>query len=60
MSGAPPGPAAWVLREVRPDDSAGLDTISDLHMELLGFGRWLAVGVHQCCPTCLSNVISRT
>lgn len=38
MSGAPPGPAAWVLREVRPDDSAGLDTISDLHMELLGFG----------------------
>lgn len=44
MSTAPAGPAVWALREIAPADAAGLDTIADLHMELLGFGPMAGLG----------------
>jgi len=38
-----PAPA-WGMREIAPDDRAGLDIIAELHMELLGYGPMAGLG----------------
>lgn len=44
MTGNPPASESWSLREIAPDDRAGLDAVADLHMELLDYGPMAALG----------------
>lgn len=44
MTGTPPVARAVSLVEVAPTDAASLDAVSDLHMELLGFGPMAGLG----------------
>jgi ribosomal protein S18 acetylase RimI-like enzyme len=44
MTGSPPVGGAVRLLEVAPTDAASLDAVSDLHMELLGFGPMAGLG----------------
>jgi SAM-dependent methyltransferase/ribosomal protein S18 acetylase RimI-like enzyme len=44
MTGNPPAPRKWTLREIDADDARGLDCIADLHMELLDYGPMAGLG----------------